>query len=61
MLNKNSVLRVSPKDNLIVALRDLSPNETLDFNQVSLTIAEPIPAKHKFVSNRLTKGEKAYM
>ncbi|MAL86616.1 MAG: altronate hydrolase [Opitutae bacterium] len=61
MLNKNSVLRVSPKDNLIVALRDLSPNETLDFNKGSFTIAEPIPAKHKFVSSRLSKGEKAYM
>ena len=35
MLNKNSVLRVSPKDNLIVALRDLSPNETLISTKVT--------------------------
>ncbi len=61
MQNKNSILRVSPKDNLLVALKDLDVTEKVCLNNEQFTISDNIPAKHKFASSRILEGEQAFM
>lgn len=58
---KNRVLKVHPKDNVIVALNDLQKNETILFDGITYTIQELIPAKHKFYSTQLQKGDAVFM
>lgn len=43
------VLKIHPSDNVLVALTDLKAGEKVAYNGTSLTLAENIPAKHKFV------------
>ena len=54
---KKNVLKVHPDDNVIVALRDLAKDETVQLNGHTYTIAETIPAKHKFTEYALSPGE----
>ncbi len=49
-------LRVHPQDNVIVALRDLAPGETVTVNGTEYTPSEAIPAKHKFTDADLPAG-----
>lgn len=58
---KSRVLKVHPKDNVIVALNDLQKNETILLDGVGYTMQEMIPAKHKFYSTQLQKGDAVYM
>lgn len=43
-----SYLQIHPKDNVLVALRDLPEGYTVDFEGEKLTLQEPVRAKHKF-------------
>lgn len=43
------VLKIHPADNVLVALTDLKAGENISYNGTSITLAENIPAKHKFV------------
>ena len=52
-----SILKVHPADNVIVALRDLAKDETVEMNGTTYTMSEPIPAKHKFTEQALLPGE----
>ena len=56
MKNKQKVLQVHPKDNVLVALQDLKAGETVGFNEVNYTILEDIPAKHKFTTQVIPEG-----
>jgi altronate hydrolase len=47
------VLKIHPSDNVLVALTDLKAGEKVAYNGTSLTLAENIPAKHKFVLQSL--------
>ncbi len=47
------VLKIHPADNVLVALTDLKAGEKVAYNGSTLTLAENIPAKHKFVLNNL--------
>jgi len=58
---KKSILKVHPDDNVIVALRDLAKGEQVQLNGHSYTVAEDIPAKHKFTEKTLQKGEELHM
>ncbi len=55
------VLKVHPKDNVIVALKDLTNGQTLNYDGVEYVIQEDIPAKHKFFMYDMKKGEEIIM
>ncbi len=47
---KRNVLKVHPKDNVIVALQDLKKGEEIALDGNTYVLQEDIPAKHKFTS-----------
>lgn len=53
---KNIVLKVHPKDNVIVALRNLEAGEQIEFEGQSYEILEPVEAKHKFYTEDIEAG-----
>jgi len=53
---KQIVLKVHPKDNVLVALQDLAKGQTIPFNGSQYTLVEDIPAKHKFITESLPTG-----
>lgn len=53
---KQSILKVHPKDNVLVALRDLQADEQVHFEGVNYNVTEFIPAKHKFAINTIAQG-----
>ncbi len=59
--DRQSVLQVSPEDNLLVALRDLGQGEQIEWEKKILSVAEAIPAKHKLATCDLSIGDSAYM
>lgn len=58
---KNSVLKIHPKDNVIVALRDLKKGEIISIEGEDFTLLEAIPAKHKFYTNNFSEGSEIFM
>lgn len=57
----NKILKIHPKDNVIVALQDLAKDEVVQLDGETYTMQEPIPAKHKFYINDMQTGEEVYM
>lgn len=57
----NKILKIHPKDNVIVALQDLAKGEQVVFENETYTMQEDIPAKHKFYINDMQTGEEVYM
>lgn len=57
----NKVLKVNPKDNVIVALQNLGKGETVEYNGESFTLQEDIPAKHKFYISDMQAGAEVIM
>jgi altronate hydrolase len=55
------VLRIHPSDNAIVALADLSKADTVHLDGHSWTLADDIPAKHKFAAAALAPGDEVRM
>ena len=49
------VLKVHPKDNVIVALKDLSKGQTIQYDGATYVMQEDIPAKHKFFMKKIKK------
>ncbi len=58
---KKIVLKVHPKDNVIVALRDLEKAEIIAFEGSSYEMQEKVQAKHKFYTENLLKGSEVIM
>ena len=58
---KQSILKVHPADNVIVALRDLAKGEQVQLNGDMYTVVEDIPAKHKFTERTMQPGEELHM
>jgi len=58
---KHRVLKVHPKDNVIVALSNLSKDETISFEGNDYLLQEDIPAKHKFFTDDLAAGGEVTM
>lgn len=54
---KRNVLKVHPADNVIVALQDLKKEEQVQLNGTTYVLLEDIPAKHKFISAPVARGE----
>ena len=56
-----SALKVHPEDNIIVALRDLDAGQSVDCDGETYSLAEEIPAKHKFAANDFSQGDEITM
>lgn len=57
----SKILRIHPKDNVLVALQDLSKGEQIEFNGSVYTLQEDVPAKHKFFMQEMHQGDEIYM
>ena len=49
----NKFLKIHPADNVLVALTDLKAGEQIVYNGSSITLAQDVQAKHKFVYKAL--------
>ncbi len=58
---KRNILKVHPKDNVVVALQDLAKGQQVELNGVTYTVVEDIPAKHKFFENDMKTGDEVIM
>jgi altronate hydrolase len=58
---KQRLAKVHPDDNVLVALTNLSKGETVQFNGEEFILQDNIPAKHKFVTSSLAKGDSVIM
>jgi altronate hydrolase len=58
---KNSILKIHPEDNVLVALRNLAKGETISFNEQEFILQDAIPAKHKFLVQDLNAGDEVIM
>jgi altronate hydrolase len=56
-----SILKVHPDDNMVVALRSLSAGETVQLDNDTYVLPEPIGAKHKFAAVAFEPGDPLYM
>lgn len=55
------VLKIHPKDNLIVALDHLTAGEEVHYDEKYYILQNDVPAKHKFVTENLQTGDDIYM
>lgn len=53
---RQSVLKVHPADNVLIALTDLKPGEELTYEGILYKTTEFIPAKHKFAETAIPAG-----
>jgi altronate hydrolase len=60
-IKQELVLKLSPKDNVLVALSDLRKGETIACSGSSYTLATDVPAKHKFATDNLAAGSNVIM
>ena len=58
---KQQVLKVHPKDNVLIALSDLKKGETVEFGGQNFILQDDIKAKHKFFTTDLQQGDKVIM
>lgn len=58
---KQLILKVNTKDNVLVALQNLSKGDKIEFEGLSIILQEDIPAKHKFYMQTLVKGTPVIM
>ncbi|HFK5503034.1 TPA: UxaA family hydrolase [Elizabethkingia anophelis] len=58
---KNKILRINPKDNVLVALQDVEQGEKVLFEGLEYEVLEKIPAKHKFFMQDLPQGSEVMM
>lgn len=54
-------LQIHPKDNVLVALQDLSAGYTIDFQGTKITLVNAVKAKHKFTIQEMVKDQEVYM
>ncbi|MHA6249333.1 UxaA family hydrolase [Pontibacter sp. CAU 1760] len=59
MLQK--ILKIHPDDNVLVALTDLQAGDTVTYQGTTVTLAENIPAKHKFTQQELLPEQEIIM
>jgi altronate hydrolase len=58
---KKRILKVHPKDNVLVALVDLAVHEQISYGDEVYELKDNIPAKHKFVIQDLQPGDQVIM
>ncbi len=55
------ILKIHPKDNVLVALQDLAKGEQIEFEQQEYVLQDDIAAKHKFFMQDMKQGSEIYM
>ena len=55
------VLQLNARDNVLVALQNLSQGESIAFGQNVFSLASSVPAKHKFATRPLSPGDPILM
>lgn len=58
---KQKVLKVHPKDNVLVALTDLKKDDVIEYGGETFILQEEVKAKHKFFVTDMKKGDKIIM
>jgi len=58
---QKKILKVHPKDNVLVALTDLAQGEEISYGNQSYVLLDRVPAKHKFVTEDLEAGDQIIM
>ena len=61
MNSSKKVLKINPRDNLIVALTDLKKSEIITIDNQKVELKSNINSKHKFSVQDLSVGDKVYM
>lgn len=61
MSDRQKILQVHPKDNVLVALDNLAKGEVIEFNNKTYTLQEDVPAKHKFFMQDMQPGDEMIM
>jgi altronate hydrolase len=57
----NKIVKIHPADNVYVALTDLRAGEKIIDNGTGVTLADDVPAKHKFVEKALAQDDEVIM
>lgn len=60
-IQKQLVLQIHPKDNVLVALTNLKKGDAIDYHQKTYILKEDIAEKHKFFIQHLAQGERITM
>jgi altronate hydrolase len=55
------VLKIHPKDNVMVALKDLKRGQTITYTGNDFLLQDDVPAKHKFFMNDMQYGDEIIM
>lgn len=58
---KQQVLKVHPKDNVLVALTDLKAGQLVAYQGVDYQLVDDVDAKHKFYMQDMQAGDEVYM
>lgn len=58
---KHNVLKIHPKDNVLVALTDLQQGEQITFENQTITLKTTVNAKHKYAEKDFAAGDYIYM
>jgi altronate hydrolase len=58
---QSRVLRLDPRDNVLVALTDLRKDERINFLEKDYVLLSDVPAKHKLVTEDLAAGDEIIM
>lgn len=61
LMSHNNILRIHPKDNVFVALTNLSKGDNVEVDANAITLVTDIAAKHKFAMSNFAVGEEIYM
>src|SRR5829696_3249692 len=54
-------LKIHPKDNVLVALKDLAAGTTIKYNGREFLLKQDVKAKHKFFLDTLSAGSEVLM
>jgi altronate hydrolase len=57
----NRILKIHPKDNVLVALTDLAKGESIPFENKTYVLVDAISAKHKFYMHDMRVGDSVIM
>ncbi len=60
-MSHHRTLKIHPRDNIIVALTDLSKGDIVELDDVSFTLVSDVKAKHKFALRNFTVDEEILM
>jgi altronate hydrolase len=60
-VKRETVLRIHPHDNVLVALQDISKGTVIPFDGDNITLVTDVAAKHKFTMTDLVTDQEIYM